>query len=127
MQNLFISAPAISQVAALAAFDATEDLEAIKAGYAANRALLLERLPQVGFPKLLPADGAFYVYADVSDRTDDSLAFCKRMLAETGIATTPGIDFDPALGNRFVRFSYAGILAEMDEAVDRLGSWRKQP
>ncbi len=200
MQNLFISAPAISQVAALAAFDATEELEAIKAGYARNRALLLRELPGVGFGKLLPADGAFYLYADVGDRTADSLGVlqadagrdrrrdhardrlrpdartavravfvCRDALREmergdgavgkvaglvgwverseahlanslakgglrakvrsthptiAGVATTPGIDFDPMRGRQFVRFSYAGSLGEMEEAMERLGKWQ---
>jgi aspartate/methionine/tyrosine aminotransferase len=124
-QNLYISAPGVSQVAALAAFDAIEELEANKAIYAANRALLLEELPGLGFPRLAPADGAFYLYADVSHLTDDAGAFVRRMLAEIGVATTPGNDFDITRGNQFVRFSYAGATADMAKAVKRLRSWKK--
>lgn len=124
-QNLYISPPGVSQVAALAAFDAVEELEANKAVYAANRELLLEELPRAGFPKLAPADGAFYFYADVTHLTDDADAFVRRMLAETGVATTPGNDFDPTRGNQFVRFSYAGTTAAMAEAMKRLRAWGK--
>jgi aspartate/methionine/tyrosine aminotransferase len=124
-QNLYISPTAISQVAALAAFEATEELEANKAVYAANRALLLDALPKAGFPRLAPADGAFYLYADISHLTDDSRAFARRMLDEAGVAATPGIDFDPARGGHFLRFSYAGTTAAMAEAARRLRDWRK--
>ncbi|MEG6509319.1 aminotransferase class I/II-fold pyridoxal phosphate-dependent enzyme [Methyloligella sp. 2.7D] len=124
-QNLYISTPTISQHAALGAFDGIEELEAIKAGYAKNRTLLLNALPRAGFDKILPADGAFYLYADVGDLTDDAAGFCRRMLSEAGVATTPGIDFDPVRGNRFVRFSYAGSEAEMAEAAKRLADWLK--
>jgi aspartate/methionine/tyrosine aminotransferase len=124
-QNLYISPAAISQVAALAAFDAVEELEANKAVYAANRALLLEELPKAGFSRLAPAVGAFYLYADVSHLTDDSSAFTRRMLDEAGVAATPGIDFDPARGGHFLRFSYAGTTAAMAEAAKRLRGWRK--
>lgn len=122
-QNLYIAPPAIAQVAALAAFDARDELEANKAVYAANRTLLLDELPRAGFTDIVPADGAFYLYADVSRLTDDSRAFCARMLREAGVATTPGIDFDPARGHRFVRFSYAGSTADMEEAARRLRDW----
>jgi aspartate/methionine/tyrosine aminotransferase len=124
-QNLYISVPAISQVAAVAAFDATDELEAYKATYARNRAMLLEELPRAGFTALAPADGAFYLYADISRFTSDSAAFVKRMLAETGVAATPGIDFDPLHGNRFLRFSYAGTFKHMREAARRLQAWKK--
>lgn len=124
-QNLFISTPAISQIAALGAFDGIEELEATKAVYAANRALLLNELPAAGVDRLLPADGAFYLYADVSRYTDDAAAFCTRMLDEAGIATTPGIDFDPVRGRYFVRFSYAGAPGEMREAARRLKAWMR--
>ncbi|MGF7173422.1 aspartate/methionine/tyrosine aminotransferase [Azospirillum doebereinerae] len=123
-QNLFISAPTLSQVSAVAAFDSTEELEGHIARYARNRALLLEELPKAGFTKLAPADGAFYIYADVSAMTDDSEAFAKRILEETGIACTPGIDFDPARGRRFLRFSFAGAEATIAEAARRLIAWR---
>lgn len=124
-QNLFISAPTLSQMAAVAAFDCTEELDGHVARYARNRELLLRELPKAGFDKVAPADGAFYVYADVSAMTDDSEAFCKRMLAETGIAATPGIDFDPARGRRFVRFSFAGSEETIAEAARRLIAWRR--
>lgn len=124
-QNLYISPPAVAQVAALGALKATEELEANRAVYAANRALLLEELPKAGFSRIVPADGAFYLYADVSDMTDDSLAFTQRMLAEAGVAATPGLDFDAARGGRFVRFSYARSNADMIEGARRLKAWRR--
>jgi aspartate/methionine/tyrosine aminotransferase len=124
-QNFYISVPAVSQHAALAAFDATEELEGHKAVYEQNRQLLLEELPKAGFDRLAPADGAFYLYADVSKFTDDSESFVRRMLAETGVGTTPGIDFDPRRGKAFVRFCYAGASADMMRAVQRLYAWRK--
>lgn len=123
-QNLFICAPHVSQVAALGALEAEEELEAIKDGYRRNREILLDGLPGAGFGALAPCDGAFYIYADVSDRCDDSAEFCARMLAQTGIAATPGVDFDPERGGRWMRFSFAGAEAEMSEAVKRLRLWR---
>lgn len=93
------------------------------ARYAANRRLLLDALPKAGLTRLAPADGAFYIYADVSHLTDDSEAFCRRMLAETGVAATPGVDFDPARGHGTVRFSFAGATEDMGEAADRLRRW----
>jgi len=122
-QNLFISAPGLSQHAAIAVFDCLEELDANVATYARNREILLEGLPVAGFNKLAPADGAFYLYADVSHLTNDSQSFCARMLAETGVAATSGIDFDPQSGGRFVRFSYAGPTRSMEEAVKRLKIW----
>jgi aspartate/methionine/tyrosine aminotransferase len=98
-QNLYISPPAISQIAALGAFDGLDELEEIKSRYARNRAMLLEELPRAGFDSILPADGAFYLYADISRYTGDSATFAKAMLRETGVAATPGIDFDPDRGN----------------------------
>lgn len=124
-QNFYISPAAVSQIGALAAFDAIEELEANKAVYAANRELLLEELPRAGFGKLAPADGAFYFYADVSEMTDDSGAFARRILHEAGVAVTPGIDFDPERGNRFIRFSYSGTIRDMAEAAKRLRAWRR--
>jgi aspartate/methionine/tyrosine aminotransferase len=122
-QNLYIAPPAIAQIAALAAFDGNVELEANRAVYAANRNLLLDELPKAGFRDFAPADGAFYLYADVGHWTDDALAFCGRMLREVGVAATPGIDFDAARGHRFVRFSYAGSTADMQEAARRLNAW----
>jgi len=122
-QNHFISPPAHSQVAAIAAFDCTEEVEQNIARYRRNREILLRELPKAGFDQLAPADGAFYIYADVSRLTNDSVSFCQRMLDETGIAATPGIDFDPARGHRYVRFSFAGATEEMEEAARRLQDW----
>ncbi|MBF0268584.1 MAG: aminotransferase class I/II-fold pyridoxal phosphate-dependent enzyme [Alphaproteobacteria bacterium] len=119
-QNLTIAPPTLSQISAMAVFDATGELDARVAGYAANRALLLDRLPALGFDKLAPADGAFYLYADIGHLTNDSPQFCKRILAECGVALTPGTDFDPLRGHLSVRFSLAGPMSDMEEAVRRL-------
>ena len=124
-QNHFISPPALSQHAAIAAFDCHDEVEANMARYRQNRDLLLRELPKAGLDELAPADGAFYIYANVSRHTNDSVTFCKRMLAETGIAATPGIDFDPARGHRYVRFSFAGTTEDMAEAAERLKDWLK--
>ena len=124
-QNLYISPPDLSQRAAIAAFDAKEELEAVKAGYAANRTLLLDRLPRLGFEDHFPVDGAFYVYASVRRFTNDSSAFAARMLAEAGVAATPGVDFDTERGHGFMRFSFAGQHADMVEATERLARWLK--
>jgi aspartate/methionine/tyrosine aminotransferase len=122
-QNLSISVPYLSQVAALAAFDAREECEAVKATYAANRALLLEALPRIGFGQPLPIDGAFYAYVDVGHLTNDSRDLCRRILNEAAVALTPGLDFDEARGARTVRLSFAGATAEIAEAIDRLARW----
>jgi aspartate/methionine/tyrosine aminotransferase len=122
-QNLFISPPAVAQAAALGAFDGIDELEANRRVYAANRALLLEELPRAGIDHIAPADGAFYLYADVSRFTDDSLALAKAMLDEAGVAATPGVDFDAARGRRFLRFSYAGATEAMAEGARRLRAW----
>ena len=124
-QNLFISPPTLSQFAGIKAFDCRDELDANVARYAENRALLLEQLPQAGFENLAPAEGAFYIYADIAHMTNDSQDFCKRMLAETGVAAAPGIDFDPERGNRFMRFSFAGEHSVMAEAAERLRRWRR--
>ena len=124
-QNLFISPPTLSQHAALAAFDCVPELEGHVARYARNRSLLLEDLPKAGFDRLAPAEGAFYLYADVAHLTNDSVAFCRRMLDEAGVAATPGTDFDPARGSRYLRFSFAGATEEMAEAARRLRAWRR--
>ncbi len=123
-QNLFISAPTLSQYAGEAAFDCRAELDGYVAAYGRNRELLLKELPEAGFDRLAPADGAFYIYADVSARSNDSEAFCQRMLAEIGVATTPGIDFDEERGRRFVRFSFAGPEADIAQALTRLRGWR---
>jgi aspartate/methionine/tyrosine aminotransferase len=125
LQNFFISAPTLSQLAGIAAFDAHDELQGNVARYAVNRDLLLNDLPAAGFRHLISTDGAFYIYADISDLTDDSLGFCRRMLSETGIAATPGIDFDPARGHHFMRFCFSGSTEDMAEAVKRLKAWRR--
>jgi aspartate/methionine/tyrosine aminotransferase len=123
-QNLFISAPYISQVAAEASFDCEAELQANIARYRRSRDHLLAALPGAGFGRLSPAEGAFYLFADISDRSNDSAGFCARMLLETGVAASPGVDFDRTRGTRFVRFSYCGPEADMREAAERLGRWR---
>jgi len=125
-QNLAISVPTLSQVAALAAFDGADEMEAVKHGYEANRRVLVDGLPRAGLDTFLPVDGAFYLYADVSRFCDDSFAFAGRMLEEAGVAATPGIDFDPVHGRRYMRFSYAGPTDEMREAVERIARWLKR-
>ena len=124
-QNLFISAPTLSQVAAVAAFDCRDELEANVARYAANRELLLAELPKAGFTDLAPADGAFYIYADVGHMTNDSEEFCRRILNEAGVAVTPGVDFDPERGNRFLRFSFAESEQEIAAAAEALRKWHE--
>jgi aspartate/methionine/tyrosine aminotransferase len=124
-QNLYISPPAVAQVAALGSFDGMEELEQNKAVYAANRKLLLEELPKAGLSRILPADGAFYLYVDVSHLTSDSHAFAREMLMETDIAITPGMDFDPERGARYVRFCYSGRTSDVAEAARRLRFWKR--
>lgn len=123
--NFTICPPVLSQYAALAAFsdESYAELDGHVARYAQNRAVLLERLPQLGIDRLAPADGAFYAYADISHLTDDAYAWCLRLLADTGVATAPGIDFDTARGHQFVRLSFAGSEAEIHEGLDRLAGW----
>jgi aspartate/methionine/tyrosine aminotransferase len=123
--NLAVSVPTLSQIAAEAAFDGRAEMEAVKHGYEENRRILLEGLPKAGLDKTLPVDGAFYLYTDVSRFSDDSFEFARRMLAQTHVAATPGIDFDPLKGRHFIRFCYAGAAAEMHEAVERLANWLK--
>src|SRR2546428_111023 len=123
--NLAVSVPTLSQIAAEAAFDGRAEMEAVKHGYEENRRILLEGLPKAGFDKILPVDGAFYLYADVSRFSDDSLEFAQRMLAQTHVAATPGLDFDPLKGRHFIRFCYAGAGAGMHEAVERITTWLK--
>ncbi len=119
-QNMFICPPHASQIAALAALECEAELEANRAVYGANRALMLEGLPLAGFTKVAPPDGAFYVYADVSDITGDSLALAGRILREAGVAVAPGVDFDPVRGGGTLRFSYAGATADIAEGLRRL-------
>ncbi len=122
-QNLYIAPPAPSQHAALAAFDCREELDRHVAVYAANRDLLLEELPRAGLERLSQADGAFYIYADVAGYTDDSEAFCRRLLDDTGVAVTPGLDFDPVRGAHALRISFSGSTEDVAEAVRRLRGW----
>jgi aspartate/methionine/tyrosine aminotransferase len=125
-QSLAISAPFLSQIGAEAAFDAMDELEAVKAGYARNRALLLQELPGMGLCDFQPVDGAFYVYLDISRFTDDSADFCKRLLHEAGVAVTPGLDFDRARGRHTMRLSFAGSEAAVREGVRRIAAWMKR-
>lgn len=122
-QNLFICPPHASQITALHALDAMDELEANLAVYRANRALLLEGLPRAGFARIAPPDGAFYIYADVSDRGEDSRSLARRILTEAGVAVTPGLDFDPGRGLGTLRFSYAGATEDMAEGLRRLQAW----
>jgi aspartate/methionine/tyrosine aminotransferase len=122
-QNLAISVPTLSQIAAEAAFEGRDELEAIKHGYEDNRRFLVEALPGAGLTSFLPVDGAFYLYADISRFADDSYDFAKRMLEEAGVAATPGVDFDPVRGRQFLRLCYAGSREDMHEAVARIGGW----
>lgn len=122
-QNFFISPPTLSQIAAVAAFECEDELQANLARYAANREVLLNELPKAGLDDLAPADGAFYVYADVAAHTNDSVEFCRRLLADTGVACTPGVDFDPSRGHATIRFSFAGATETMVEACRRIGAW----
>jgi aspartate/methionine/tyrosine aminotransferase len=122
-QNFSISVPTLSQIAAEAAFEGREEMEAVKRGYIENRQILIDGLPGAGLTKFLPADGAFYLYADVSDFTDDSFKFAGEMLEHARVAATPGIDFDPVHGRQFIRFSYARSAEEMREAVARIARW----
>ena len=122
-QSLYISAPELSQIAAEAALGAEAELNVYRDAYRVNRDFLVKRLPELGFSIASPMDGAFYAYVDVSRFTNDSMAFARRMLTETDVAATPGIDFDPKDGHHTMRFSYAGSFEEMSEAVDRLARW----
>jgi aspartate/methionine/tyrosine aminotransferase len=125
--NFTICPPVLSQYAAVAAFtaEAVTEADGHLHQYAANRALLLDGLRSIGLDRLAPADGAFYVYADVSDFTADSLVFCSKLLADSGVAIAPGIDFDTSRGDSFVRLSFAGPQSDIEEALKRLGPWLK--
>lgn len=125
-QNLSISVPYLSQVAAEAAFDGQEEMELVRQGYARNRDILMAELPKLGLGGFLPVDGAFYIYTDVSALTNDSMDFCRRALTQAGVAITPGRDFDTVEGDRFVRLSFAGAEADMHEGLKRLRAWLRQ-
>jgi aspartate/methionine/tyrosine aminotransferase len=124
-QNFSISVPYLSQVAAEAAFDGADEMEMVREGYARNRSILMRELPRIGLGNFLPVDGAFYVYVDISALSNDSMGFCQRAIREAGVAITPGLDFDPIEGNRFVRLSFAGTEQDMHDAVAKLGAWLK--
>jgi aspartate/methionine/tyrosine aminotransferase len=122
-QNFYISPPALSQLAAVTAFDCTAELDAHVARYRANRDMLVHACAAAGLTRFAPAEGAFYLYLDVSELTGDSEAWCRRLLAETGVAVTPGRDFDPERGGGWIRISYAGATEEVAEAARRLAEW----
>ena len=121
--NMFLTAPSLSQHAGLAALDAREELEGHLSVYRRNRDLLLQALPRLGLDRIAPPDGAFYVYANVRHLTGDSLSFCKELLLGTGVATAPGIDFDPDEGRHHIRISFAVSTPEVEEAIKRLEQW----
>ena len=123
MGNLFLTPPVLAQQAGLKAFDCTDELDGHVGTYRRNRQLLLDALPALGLATIAPPDGAFYIYADIGHFTDDSLGFCQKLLRETGVATAPGIDFDPVDGHRFMRFSFAVSTDRVEDAIARLIPW----
>lgn len=123
MSNLFLTPPVLSQHAGLIAFDCADELDGHVDHYRHNRALLLAAMPQLGLETIAPPDGAFYIYADISHLSQDSLAFCEKLLRETGVATAPGLDFDPVDGHHFIRFSFAVSTALVSEAITRMTPW----
>jgi aspartate/methionine/tyrosine aminotransferase len=123
MGNLFLTPPVLAQRAGLTAFDCTEELEGHVDNYRRNRQLLLDALPALGLASIAPPDGAFYIYADISHLTNDSLSFCQKLLRETGVATAPGVDFDPVDGHRFIRFSFAVSTDRVEDAIARMVPW----
>jgi aspartate/methionine/tyrosine aminotransferase len=123
MGNLFLTPPVLAQRAGLTAFDCTDELEGHVDSYRRNRQLLLEALPALGLAQIAPPDGAFYIYADISHLTNDCQSFCQKLLRETGVATAPGIDFDPVDGHRFIRFSFAVSTDRVEDAIARMVPW----
>ncbi|MFC0206373.1 pyridoxal phosphate-dependent aminotransferase [Novosphingobium soli] len=123
MGNLFLTPPVLAQHAGLVAFDCRDELEGHLAHYARNRELLLAALPRLGLQRIAPPDGAFYIWADIGHLTNDSLGFCRRLLEDTGVATAPGVDFDPVDGHRFIRLSFAVSTPEIEDAIERLVPW----
>lgn len=121
--NFAICPPALSQLAAVAAFEAYDELDANVERYAANRSMMLRQLPEIGLTRLAPADGAFYIYADISRWTADSVTFGAKLLDETGVALAPGVDFDPVEGHKFIRMCFAGDGAEIAQAIELLGDF----
>ena len=126
MGNLFLTPPSLAQHAGLIAFGCQDELEGHVQTYARNRDLLLAAMPQMGLKRIAPPDGAFYIYADIGHLTDDSLTFCQQLLRETGVATAPGVDFDPVEGNRFIRFSFAVATPLIEQAITRMTPWFQQ-
>lgn len=123
MGNLFLTPPVLAQHAGLIAFDCREELQGHLANYARNRELLLAALPRLGLQQIAPPDGAFYIWAEIGHMTNDSLTFCRELLQDTGVATAPGVDFDPVDGGRFIRFSFAVSPAEIEAAIERMVPW----
>jgi len=123
MGNLFLTPPSLAQHAGLIAFDERDELEGHIRTYARNRDLMLAALPALGLRRIAPPDGAFYIYADIGHLTDDSMDFCMRLLLDTGVATAPGVDFDPVDGHRFMRFSFAVSTDRIEEALRRMAPW----
>jgi aspartate/methionine/tyrosine aminotransferase len=123
MGNLFLTAPTLSQHAGLVAMDCTEELETHVARYARNRQRMLDALPAMGLSRIAPPDGAFYIWADVAHLTDDAMRLAEQLLRDTGVATAPGIDFDPVNGRHFLRFSFAVDTPLVDEAIKRMTPW----
>ncbi|MFA4900304.1 MAG: aminotransferase class I/II-fold pyridoxal phosphate-dependent enzyme [Brevundimonas sp.] len=121
--NMFLTPPSLSQHAGLVAMDAIDELESHIQTYARNRQLMLEALPALGLRKIAPPDGAFYIWADIGHLTNDSVAFCEQLLRDTGVATAPGVDFDPVEGHHFIRFSFAVSTPEIEDALSRLRPW----
>jgi aspartate/methionine/tyrosine aminotransferase len=121
--NMFLTPPSLSQHAGRVAMDAVDELEAHIDTYRRNRQLMLDALPALGLQKIAPPDGAFYIWADIGHLTDDSVAFCEDLLRDTGVATAPGVDFDPVDGHRFIRFSFAVSTPEIETALARLIPW----
>ncbi|WP_395329182.1 aminotransferase class I/II-fold pyridoxal phosphate-dependent enzyme [Novosphingobium sp. BL-8H] len=123
MNNLFLTPSVLAQHAGLIAMDSTEELEGHLHTYARNRELLLAALPRLGLSEIAPPDGAFYIYADIGHLTNDSLAFCRQLLRDTGVATAPGIDFDPVDGHRYFRMSFAVSTPLIEQAIERMAEW----
>ncbi len=126
MSNLFLTPPVLSQHAGLIAFDCSDELDGHVDSYRANRSLLLAAMPQLGLETIAPPDGAFYIYADIGHLSQDSLGFCEKLLRETGVATAPGLDFDPVDGHHFMRFSFAVSTPLIEEAIARMIPWFAQ-
>lgn len=126
MSNLFLTPPVLSQHAARIAFDCTQELDGHVDTYRRNRELLLAAMPQLGLATIAPPDGAFYIYADIGHLSQDSLGFCEKLLRDTGVATAPGLDFDPIDGHHFIRFSFAVSTDLVEQAIARLIPWFTQ-